>query len=111
MHFMGSIIDALQKPLTDVGQKMTMTHPIDSIDILIKTSLFGGAILASPFILYQLWLFISPGHVRQREEIRLALHVDHGGPFPLGRMVRLSLGDAGSDEGPDPATMASTTTT
>jgi sec-independent protein translocase protein TatC len=59
--FHGFIIDALQKPLTDVGQKMTMTHPIDSIDILIKTSLFGGAILASPFILYQLWLFISPG--------------------------------------------------
>lgn len=55
------IIAALQKPLTDVGQKMTMTHPTDSIDILVKTSLICGAILASPFILYQVWLFISPG--------------------------------------------------
>jgi sec-independent protein translocase protein TatC len=55
------IIAALQKPLTDVGQKMTMTHPTDSIDILVKTCLISGAIIASPFILYQLWLFISPG--------------------------------------------------
>jgi sec-independent protein translocase protein TatC len=55
------IIAALQKPLTDVGQRMTMTHPTDSIDILIKTSLIAGSILASPFILYQVWLFISPG--------------------------------------------------
>src|SRR5579875_3790489 len=55
------IIAALQKPLTDVGQKMTMTHPTDSINILIKSSAIVGAILAAPFILYQLWLFISPG--------------------------------------------------
>ncbi len=55
------IIAALQKPLTDVGQKMTMTHPTDSINILIKSSAICGAILAAPFILYQLWLFISPG--------------------------------------------------
>ena len=55
------IIAALQKPLTDVGQKMTMTHPTDSINILIKMSAISGAIIASPFILYQIWLFISPG--------------------------------------------------
>ena len=55
------IINGLQKPLLDVGQKMTMTHPTDSINILIKTSAISGAILASPFILYQIWLFISPG--------------------------------------------------
>jgi sec-independent protein translocase protein TatC len=55
------IIAALQKPLTDVGQKMTMTHPTDSINILIKSSFVVGAILAAPFILYQLWLFIAPG--------------------------------------------------
>src|SRR5579875_945387 len=59
--FHNRIIAALQKPLTDVGQKMTMTHPTDSINILIKSSFIVGAILAAPFILYQLWLFIAPG--------------------------------------------------
>jgi sec-independent protein translocase protein TatC len=59
--FHTKIIYYLQKPLLDVGQKMTMTHPTDSIDILIKSSVVAGGILASPFILYQIWLFISPG--------------------------------------------------
>jgi sec-independent protein translocase protein TatC len=40
---------------------MTMTHPTDAMNFLIKTSAVCGAILASPFILYQVWLFISPG--------------------------------------------------
>jgi sec-independent protein translocase protein TatC len=39
--------------------------PLDKLGIALnldlKTSLYGGFILASPFILYQLWLFISPG--------------------------------------------------
>ena len=59
--FNAQIIHYLQKPLLDIGQKMTMTHPTDSINLLIKASLIVGAILASPFILYQVWLFISPG--------------------------------------------------
>jgi sec-independent protein translocase protein TatC len=40
---------------------LNYTHPTDPINLALKTSLYGGAILASPFILYQLWLFISPG--------------------------------------------------
>jgi len=51
----------IQKPLTDIHLSMTMTHPTDAINFFIKTSLVCGAILASPFILYQVWLFISPG--------------------------------------------------
>ena len=37
------------------------THPTDGAQLYLKTSLVGGAILARPFILYQVWLFISPG--------------------------------------------------
>lgn len=55
------LVAYIQKPLVDIGLKMTMTHPTDAINFFIKTSLVGGAILASPFILYQVWLFISPG--------------------------------------------------
>jgi sec-independent protein translocase protein TatC len=51
----------IQKPLVDIGLTMTMTHPTDAINFFIKTSLVVGAIFASPFILYQVWLFISPG--------------------------------------------------
>jgi sec-independent protein translocase protein TatC len=51
----------IQKPLVDIGLKMTMTHPTDAINFVLKTSAVCGAIIASPFILYQVWLFISPG--------------------------------------------------
>jgi sec-independent protein translocase protein TatC len=51
----------IQQPLLDIGLKMTMTHPTDAINFIIKTCVVFGAIFASPFILYQVWLFISPG--------------------------------------------------
>jgi len=55
------LLTIIQKPLLDIGLKMTMTHPTDAINFVIKTSIYCGAIIASPFILYQVWLFISPG--------------------------------------------------
>jgi sec-independent protein translocase protein TatC len=55
------LFDFVLKPLSDIHQSLNFTHPTDVINLYIKTALFGGAILASPFILYQVWLFISPG--------------------------------------------------
>jgi len=40
---------------------MTMTHPTDALNLYIKSAFVFGAIFASPFILYQVWMFISPG--------------------------------------------------
>jgi sec-independent protein translocase protein TatC len=59
--FHNQLLAYLQRPLTDIGLTMTQTHPTDAINLFIKASLYAGAILASPFILYQVWLFISPG--------------------------------------------------
>lgn len=60
-YFHEKLIAFIQRPLTAIGLKMTMTHPTDALNLNIKTSLVFGAIGASPFILYQLWLFIAPG--------------------------------------------------
>lgn len=51
----------IQKPLSDLHIELNFTHPTDPLNLYLKTALVGGAILASPFILYQVWLFISPG--------------------------------------------------
>jgi sec-independent protein translocase protein TatC len=59
--FHNRLVDFIQKPLSDVHLTMTMTHPTDALEFIIKTSLVVGAIIASPFILYQVWLFIAPG--------------------------------------------------
>jgi len=34
---------------------------MDALNLDLQVSLVGGAILASPFILFQVWLFIAPG--------------------------------------------------
>jgi sec-independent protein translocase protein TatC len=51
----------VQTPLDKLGIKLNYTHPMDALNLYLQVSLIGGAILASPFILYQVWLFIAPG--------------------------------------------------
>ena len=79
------LLNYIQKPLFDSGLKMTQTHPTDAIEFLIKTSMVAGAIVASPFILYQLWLFISPGMYAHEKKYVF--------PF-MGTTVGLFLGGA-----------------
>jgi sec-independent protein translocase protein TatC len=51
----------IQAPLDELHIPLNFTHPTDGLTLYLKTSFGGGAILASPFVLFQLWLFISPG--------------------------------------------------
>jgi len=60
-YFHTPLIGFIQKPLTQIGLEMTMTHPTDALNLYIKSAFVFGAIFASPFILYQVWMFISPG--------------------------------------------------
>jgi len=57
----------IQAPLDKLHIPLNYTHPTDGLNLYLKTSLYGGAILASPFILYQIWLFISPGLYRHEQ--------------------------------------------
>ncbi len=41
--------------------KLKLLSPTESIETFFKVSLLVGSILAMPVILYQIWLFISPG--------------------------------------------------
>ena len=59
--FHNRLVDFIQKPLHDIGVSMNMSHPTDGLILGVKTAFFVGAIGASPFVLYQLWLFIAPG--------------------------------------------------
>ncbi|WP_263411307.1 twin-arginine translocase subunit TatC [Terriglobus tenax] len=59
--FHDKLYGLVQKPLTDLHLQLNFTHPTDGLNLSLKTALYGGAILASPFILYQVWLFIAPG--------------------------------------------------
>ncbi|MGA2630726.1 MAG: twin-arginine translocase subunit TatC [Terriglobia bacterium] len=72
-YFSDDIYGWLAKPLTDtlrslnLPDKLVYTNPIDPFNLYIKLSLVAGIFLASPYILYQLWLFISPGLYRHEK--------------------------------------------
>ena len=55
------LFEVIKRPLDKLGIPLNFTHPTDILNLYIKTAFVGGFILSSPFILYQLWLFISPG--------------------------------------------------
>jgi sec-independent protein translocase protein TatC len=59
--FHEKLVGFIQAPLNRIGKSLVFTHPMDPLNLDLKVSMVGGAILASPFVLYQVWLFIAPG--------------------------------------------------
>src|SRR4029078_12403439 len=55
------LLHFLQAPLLKIGKSLVFTHPMDALNLNLYVALLAGAIFASPFILYQVWLFIAPG--------------------------------------------------
>jgi sec-independent protein translocase protein TatC len=59
--FHDRFVSIIQAPLVRIGKTLVFTHPMDPLNLDLQVSMVAGAILASPFILYQVWLFIAPG--------------------------------------------------
>lgn len=57
----------VQQPLSNLHIKLNYTHPMDPLNLYLQVSLIGGAIISSPFILYQVWLFIAPGLYKKEQ--------------------------------------------
>ncbi len=65
--FKEQLYGIVQAPLDQLHVALNFTHPTDGLNLYLKTAFFGGAILTSPYILYQVWLFISPGLYKQEK--------------------------------------------
>jgi sec-independent protein translocase protein TatC len=59
--FHDRFVGYIQAPLNRIGKSLVFTHPMDPLNLDLQVSLIAGAILASPFILFQVWMFIAPG--------------------------------------------------
>lgn len=65
--FHQKIYQLVQAPITyalaqhHLPTQLIIHNPVDGFNMYMKISLMVGCIIASPFILYQVWLFISPG--------------------------------------------------
>lgn len=58
--------------------------PLDPLVLRIKASIIAGIILALPILLWQLWLFVSPGLTRKEKHYTFPLMFMGLGLFPLG---------------------------
>ncbi len=62
--FIGYIFDFIMEPLTDVlpdGGTLVFTEPTEAFFLNIKMAALAGLMLATPVILWQVWLFVAPG--------------------------------------------------
>jgi sec-independent protein translocase protein TatC len=67
-HYAEVIYAKLQEPLTKIlppGDKLAFTRLTAPFFMYMKVAFFAGIFVASPVILFQIWLFISPGLYRK----------------------------------------------
>ena len=64
----------MQKPILEVlkannmPEKLVYLTPTEPFNLYLKISMLGGLFITSPYVLYQLWLFISPGLYRREKK-------------------------------------------
>ncbi len=64
LYFSKQIFEFLQQPLIrhfHAGSSFIATSPLEAVVTYLKVGLLSGLFLSSPFLLYQVWLFIAPG--------------------------------------------------
>jgi sec-independent protein translocase protein TatC len=81
------ILSFLQHPYCEVSPRRCgfyVTGPLDGLSLRIKIAAYGGLVLASPVLLWELWRFITPG--LKRNEKRYAI------PFIVASILLFGLG-------------------
>ncbi len=84
------IYAVMQKPIMDalhthhLPEKLVYTNPTDPFNLYLKIAMLAGLFLTSPFVLYQVWMFISPGLYRNEKRYVV--------PFMLSTISLFALG-------------------
>lgn len=62
-HLLGFLTEPLRTALLNAGQTPTpqATEVLETFGAYIKVSMIGAIVVGSPWLLYQVWLFVSPG--------------------------------------------------
>jgi sec-independent protein translocase protein TatC len=84
------IYDLMQKPImvalkhNGMAEKLVYLSPTEPFNLYLKIGFMAGLFVASPFVLYQVWLFISPGLYRHERRYVLPFMVSTIGLFLAG---------------------------
>ena len=84
------IYGVMQKPIMDalhahnLSEKLVYLNPVDPFNLYLKIAMLAGLFLTSPFVLYQVWMFISPGLYRNEKRYVFPFMVSTITLFTLG---------------------------
>jgi sec-independent protein translocase protein TatC len=84
------IYEFVQRPITDVltkhhlPAKLGFLNPTDPFNLYLKVAALAGLFLTSPFVLYQVWMFISPGLYRKEKRYVVPFMISTIGLFLSG---------------------------
>jgi sec-independent protein translocase protein TatC len=73
-NYAESIFKLMEQPVISalranhLSEKLVYTNPTEPFNIYLKIGLIAGLFIASPAVLYQLWMFISPGLYRNEKK-------------------------------------------
>jgi sec-independent protein translocase protein TatC len=70
--FVTKIYDFVMRPLHAMlppGSKLVYTEPTEAFMLYLKMALLAGIIIAAPIVLWQVWLFISPGLYAREKKV------------------------------------------
>ena len=68
-----SIYDIMQRPImkalkdNGMSERLVYLNPTEPFNLYLKIAALAGLFLTSPFVLYQVWMFISPGLYRNEK--------------------------------------------
>ncbi|PYS38553.1 MAG: twin-arginine translocase subunit TatC [Acidobacteria bacterium] len=84
--FADTLFRVVAVPIRKTGVEMIVTSPTQAFNLELKLALLAAIFLAAPFILGQVWLFISPGLYKHERRYALPFIVSSSLLFAVGGM-------------------------
>jgi len=84
------IYEIMQRPImvalqhNGISEKLVYLNPTEPFNLYIKIGAMAGLFVASPIVLYQIWLFISPGLYRHEKRYVMPFMFSTVGLFLAG---------------------------
>ena len=88
--FADRIFGLMQQPIIGalrhhgLGGGLVYLNPTEPFNLYLEVALVGGLFVASPFVFYQLWLFIAPGLYRKEKRYVMPFLLSTAGLFMAG---------------------------
>src|SRR5260221_2708205 len=93
-----NIYEIMQRPIMEalhsngLSAKLVYLNPTEPFNLYLKVGFMAGLLVASPFVLYQLWCFISPGLYRNDKRYVMPFMASTEARFLAGRHLVYQLG-------------------